>query len=168
MAIPSLDLMDQEQKNTFLELVLWHYKVIDGFWFLHVSDAFGQSSAEGVVEKVWEDAARLAAREIVKRFGIEEKGLAGFARAIALFPMAALVGYDITPEHGSLTISVPHCSAQEARLKHGLGEFKCKDMHRRLFEAFAKEIDPAIRTECLFAPPDPHPADMFCKWRFTM
>jgi hypothetical protein len=139
MAIPSLDLMDQEQKNTFLELVLWHYKAIDGFWFLHVSDAFGQSSAESVVEEVWEDAARLASREIVRRFGIEEKGLTGFARAIALFPMAALVGYDISPE-----------------------------MHRRLFEAFAKEIDPAIRTECLFAPPDPHPADMFCKWRFTM
>ncbi|MDD3845611.1 MAG: DUF6125 family protein [Syntrophorhabdaceae bacterium] len=168
MAIPSLDLMDQKQKDAFLELVLWHYKAVDGFWFLHVSGAFGQAAAENVVEKVWEDASRLASREIVKRFDIKEKGLKGFARAIALFPMATLVGYDITPEYGALTISVPHCSAQEARLKHGLGEFKCKEMHRRLFEAFAKEIDPSIQTQCIHAPPDPHPADMFCKWRFTI
>jgi hypothetical protein len=168
MAIPDLNLMDERQKDTFLELVLWHYKVIDGFWFLHVSEAFGQSSAETVVEKVWEDAARLASREIVRRFDINEKGLKGFARAIALFPMAQLVGYDIAQDDGAVTICVPHCTAQEARLKHGLGEFKCKEMHRRLFDAFAKEIDPSIKTECLFAPPDPHPSDMFCKWRFTL
>ena len=60
MAIPSLDLMDQDRRAPFLSLSCGT-KVIDGFWFLHVSDAFGQSSAEGVVEKVWEDAARLAA-----------------------------------------------------------------------------------------------------------
>ncbi len=168
MAIPGLDLMDEKEKDAFLELVLWHYKVIDGFWFLCVSETFGQGSAENVVEKVWENAARLASREIVRRFVIKENGLKGFARAIRLFPMATLVGYDITEEDSAVIIAVPHCSAQEARLKHGLGEFKCKGMHRSLFDAFAKEIDPSIRTECLFAPPDPHPEDMFCKWRFTV
>lgn len=168
MAVPDLDLMGEKERDAFFQLVLWHYKVIDGFWFLCVSEAFGQPSAEAVVKNVWENAARLAAREIIRRFDIREKNLRGFARAIRLFPMAPLVGYDISEEEDAVTICVPHCSAQEARLKHGLGEFKCKDMHRSLFEAFAGEIDPSIRTECLFAPPDPHPADMFCKWRFTI
>ena len=34
------------------------------------------------------------------------------------------------------------------------------------YKTFAEAIDPRIKTECIACPPDPHPEEYYCAWRF--
>jgi hypothetical protein len=158
--------MPAPELRAYIEFLLWHYRVMDSFWYLKVAEQFDEPTADRLNEKVWGRITAMAAKNLVKRFAIEERGLKGFVRALRYWPWCILVDYHIDESPEEVMISVPSCPTQDARTRRGLKEYDCREMHRLEFNSFAKEIDPRIETCCLFAPPEPRREGAVCKWRF--
>ena len=167
MDIGILENMEAPGLKNYIKFLLWHYRVVDGFWFLSVEEKYDRMAAEHLDETVWGKIADMSAKDIIHRFHIKEKGLKRFARAMQYCPWTMIVGYQIEENEDEVIITVPQCVTQVARVKRNLPEFFCRDMHQTEFESFAHAVDKGIKVECIFAPPD-HPADCFCKWRFSL
>lgn len=162
------DSLDANALRRYLDFLLWHYKVADGFWFIYTTERFGQTAAEELNTQVWGRVGGMAARDLMQRFQITEGGLKGFLRVLQLYPWTLLIGYQIEEREHEIILTVPSCHSQVARLKRGLGEYACREMHRSEFESIARMVDPRIKVECCFAPPDAHPPECFCQWRFAL
>ena len=159
--------MEREQLEEYLSFLLHNYRVMDAFWFINIEKKYGLSEACRINEKVWGKVGQLAARDLKKRFNLPG-GLVGFLQANRLYPWSLLVDYHFVVRDNEIFMEVPACPPQDARVSRGQGEYSCKAMHMAEFQGFASEIDPAIKVECIFAPPDPHPDGLYCRWRFSI
>ena len=168
MDLGHLESADAAHLREYLRFLLWHYRVVDSSWFIKVAEKFGQHEAEKMNEEVWAKVAPMAAKDLAMRFGIHEKGLEGFFKAMRLYPWHLLIGYDIEQQGNEATVKVPMCPTQQARVSRGLEEYACKGMHQAEFEEFARAIDKRINVHCEFAPPDPHPDGEYCRWTFRL
>lgn len=171
MHLEHLDELDHDGLLEYVRTLLWQFRVMDAFWFINVEREYGLAAAEQLNERVWGKVAELAARDIVKRFGPFPGGTEGFLAAHRFLPWHAMVDYRYEQGgEGELFIGVDRCPAQAGRLRHGHGEYSCRDMHRAEFQSFATVIDPALKVECIFAPhgerpEETHPEDQHCRWR---
>jgi hypothetical protein len=76
----------------------------------------------------------------------------------------------VTEQRGlnSVVFQMNDCRVQSARTRKGLEDYPCKSGGIVEYTYFARAIDDRIATECIGCPPDAHPKEWCCAWRFTL
>lgn len=143
----------------------------DGLWFQAVERRHGLAHAIELDTEAWEQFTVLEARRIKRLLDLPEGGgIAALAQALR-FRLYALVNEqeaEVEEATGALLFRMRRCRVQEARERKGMAPFPCKPVGLVEYGGFARTIDPRLETEVLVCPPDPHPPEFFCAWRFSL
>jgi len=54
MDLSQIETMDSQKLRGYIEFLLWHYRVVDAFWFIYLAEEFDQPTAERINEKCGE------------------------------------------------------------------------------------------------------------------
>jgi hypothetical protein len=127
---------------------------MDYFWYISVSEQFDEAIADRINGKVWGKIPTKAARDLLKRFNIQELGLDGFVKALRYWPWHILGGYQESKTSMAPLLLYPPAPPRKPG-SNGDKKYAGKEMHRGEFESFARAIDSRIQGECLSALPDP-------------
>jgi len=142
----------------------------DGIWFQAVEARDGIWDAKRCNDSCWAKFSPFEAWSIKRFLDLPAApGLSGLKRALG-FRLYAGVNVQSVLDEGpdGFVFRMNDCRVQAARKKKGLADYPCKSGGMVEYRAFAETIDPRIRTSCIACPPDDHPPEWFCAWRFTL
>jgi hypothetical protein len=162
--------MDEQQLQALLSALAVNWLALDGVWFQAVEKREGMAAAKHVNDACWAHFAPLEAARIKAMNDLPEAGgLAALAGTFAHRLYGAINEQQVFVDaDGSLVMQMIKCRVQAARQRKGLPDYPCKSGGVVEYTSFARTIDPRIRCECIACPPDAHPAEWFCAWRFTI
>lgn len=140
----------------------------DGVWFQTVEKKFGMDTAKRCNDTCWSRFSPYEAYRIKKLLGLgESPGLEGLKLALGFRMYARINRQSIEDIDATQFIfRMNDCRVQSARKRKGLPDYPCKSVGLVEYPFFAEAVDRRIKTECLGCPPDHHPDQWYCAWRF--
>ncbi|MCD4656438.1 MAG: DUF6125 family protein [Planctomycetes bacterium] len=163
------ELSENDLKNWLMDAAkLW--LAHDGLWFQSVEKKRGIEEAIEHDKNAWTFFSPLEAKRIKGRLNLpDNSGLEGLKKALDHRLYAILNKQEIVEETDtSFVFRMNDCRVQSARKRKGLNDFPCKPVGIVEYSTFATEIDSRITTECICCPPDEHPEQYYCAWKFTL
>lgn len=162
--------LEPEKLRQLRERMAKNWLVNDGVWFQTIEFSEGMNEAKRCNDSCWAHFSPFEAESIREQLRLGgNPGLEGLKRALGFRVYANINEQSIseeTPE--SFVFQMNACRVQEARNRKGLADYPCKSAGLVEYTYFARAIDSRIRTECIGCPPDEHPAQWYCAWRFSI
>lgn len=159
-----------ERLGKLLEAMAVNWLALDGVWFQAVETREGMEAAKGVNDACWAHFSPLEAARIKQMQGLPDAGGLEALAGTFLHRMYGAINEQkvfFEPD-GALVMQMTKCRVQNARQRKGLPDYPCKSAGVVEYSTFASTVDTRIECECIACPPDPHPADYFCAWRFRL
>jgi len=166
---PLLDL-PKEKLHDLKEKVAVNWLANDGVWFQAVEFSRSMFDAKRCNDTCWGQFSPFEAWSIKRFLNLPENpGLEGLKKALNFRLYATVNKQSITEETpNSFVFQMNDCRVQSARKRKGLDDYPCKSGGLVEYITFVESIDSRIKTECIGCPPDPHPDEWFCAWRFYL
>jgi len=169
--IPSFLMEMQPEKLKELRVrMAKNWLVNDGVWFQTIEFAEGMNEAKRCNDSCWAHFSPFEAEMIREQLNLgKNPGLEGLKKALAFRLYANINIQSISEEtENSFVFQMNACRVQEARKRKGLADYPCKSAGLVEYSYFARTIDSRIHTECIGCPPDDHPDEWYCAWRFSI
>lgn len=166
---PMIDLSD-EAIEKLKESIGVNWLANDGIWFQAVEFSEDMATAKKCNDNCWANFSPLEAISVKRLLNLpDNSGLDGLKEALKLRFYAFVNKQSVTEETPeSFVFSMNECRVQVARKRKGLDDYPCKSAGIIEYSSFAKTIDSRIVTECIGCPPDNHPAEWYCSWKFSL
>jgi len=162
--------LGEDKLAQLLEAMAVNWLALDGVWFQAVERREGMAAAKAVNDGCWASFSPLEAARIKALRGLPEAGGLEALAASFLHRMYGVINEQkvyYEPD-GALVMQMTKCRVQNARQRKGLPDYPCKSAGVVEYSTFAATLDARIECECISCPPDPHPGDYFCAWRFRI
>jgi hypothetical protein len=160
--------MPEEKMNSLLENVAANWLANDGIWFQSVEFSSGMEEAKQCNDSCWAKFSPVEAWSVKRILNLpENSGLNGLKQALQYRMYAFINKQSFSDEtEKSFIFRMNDCRVQNARKRKGLDDYPCKSGGLVEYTTFAEAIDSRIKTECIACPPDKHPDEWYCAWRF--
>jgi hypothetical protein len=162
--------MSREELLGFIEAVSINWLANDGVWFQTVEKRYGMDTAKRCNDVCWSRFSPYEAFRIKELLGLSERaGLDGLKKALGFRMYARINRQSIedVDEH-SFIFRMNDCRVQSARKRKNLPDYPCKSAGVVEYSSFGESIDSRIKTECIGCPPDQHPEEWYCAWKFSL
>jgi hypothetical protein len=159
--------MPREKLINLIDAISVNWLAGDGLWFQSVEQRQEMYTAKRCNDTCWATFSPIEATRIKDLLHLPESGGLDALETALGYRLYSRINVQATErQNGSLIFRMVECRVQEARKRKGLDDYPCKSAGVVEYSSFARAIDSRIKTDCIACPPDSHPNEWSCAWKF--